>query len=229
MPYKIDDKEFIALVERGIPIERLERRLRPELGLSDTTSEYEEHDGFKGYSEAGFLGISESLLRCIHADWETVSTFGTSHAAIAEAVKKVISGNYQLHPEFEYMRAFFMTAGTQSCPWGCTACGNSAGVIVRKGISEEERREAELSCLGGLGRVAGVVKDLAQERGEADCTVQWFRKIQENAQGERKPFYAPLTGLLPHLIKEHYFFEGKESPYRADPAFLLSALRLTGG
>jgi len=35
-----------------------------------------------------------------------------------------------------------------------------------------------------------------------------------------------VTELHPHLIQGHYFFEGRKSPYRADPALLIHALNL---
>jgi hypothetical protein len=38
--------------------------------------------------------------------------------------------------------------------------------------------------------------------------------------------YTTGPGLIVHLIREHQFFEGKESPYRVDPARLARVLRL---
>ena len=50
-----------------------------------------------------------------------------------------------------------------------------------------------------------------------------------------KPFYPgemrdcknpiQVSGLIPHLIRDHYFFEGKGSPYRVDPERILSLFR----
>jgi len=50
-----------------------------------------------------------------------------------------------------------------------------------------------------------------------------------------KPFYPgemlhrenviQVSGLIPHLIRDHYFFEGEESPYRVDPKRILSLFR----
>ncbi len=224
--YPINEQEFIALVEKGVSLERLERRLRPSDYLATITVENEEQDTFLDYSCGGFLGVQESLLECIHADWELVLARGTSHTTIADALERVISGAYKLHPNYEYMKPFFMTAGAQSCPWGCNVWGNGAGTILRKGLSEEEKREAELSQMGDINRVEEVVNSIAKERGETDATVRFFRKGQRNAKERKEPFYAPLTRLLPHLIREHYFFEGRESPYRTDPEFLIVALQL---
>ena len=40
--------------------------------------------------------------------------------------------------------------------------------------------------------------------------------------------YLRGSGLLPHLIREHRFFEGEHSPYRLDPARAARLLGLTG-
>ena len=55
-------------------------------------------------------------------------------------------------------------------------------------------------------------------------------RAQLEAAWEKKKIaarvYAVANSLLPHLIKEHYFFEGNESPYRVDPEFVIKALGL---
>lgn len=38
--------------------------------------------------------------------------------------------------------------------------------------------------------------------------------------------YITGPGLIVHLIREHQFFEGKESPYRVDPTQLARVLQL---
>jgi len=206
--YKIDDPEFVKLVEKDIPVKRLEKRLRPELGLGDYEKERKEHDDWSDYSKIGFLAIDESLLEVVYADWQVVERYGTTHLAIAKALDGAICEKYQLNPDYEFIKPNVFTGGTQSCPWGCGAYGQNAGVIVRKGIPEDKRNIAMMS--------------------QTPFVITGKKKRAEKQKKEEEPFYAPLTGLLPHLIGEHYFFEGKRLPFRADPAFLILALDLTG-
>ena len=91
-----------TLVEKGIPLERLEKRLRPELGLKDWHAEEEAHDGFSSYSRRGFLGVDEHLLDVIHEDWQTIEHYGVSHQQIAEALYPVIRQKVNLSSHFEF-------------------------------------------------------------------------------------------------------------------------------
>lgn len=204
--YKIDDPEFIKLVEKGIPIKRLEKRLRPELGLGDYDAERKEHDNWSDYSKLGFLAMDESLLEVVYVDWQVVEKYGTTHSAIAKALEGVICEKYQLHPNYEFIKPNVFTGGTQSCPWGCDAYGQNAGVIVRRGIPEDKKNIAIMS--------------------QSPFRTTGKKTRLEKPQKEEEPFYVPLTALLPHLIGEHYFFEGKGSPFRADPKILIHALNL---
>jgi hypothetical protein len=230
--HNLDDPEFIAMVERGLPLKKLEERLRPNARLG----------GNQGpYSEVGFLGANESLLELIHSDLELVKKYGITPSEIADAINELIAGRYlpnaakrELHPAYEFLNTlqkFAMTElGDQDCPWGCLAengfkreygldlqesgaiCGAKQGIILKKGISAEQRKEAVaidlVTSLGDNPSMAGRISGILTARYKGEI------------------FYAPITTLLPHLIRCHNFFEGKESPYRADPAFLIEALNL---
>lgn len=52
------------------------------------------------------------------------------------------------------------------------------------------------------------------------------QSLLDSLKTKQDIIYVPLTGLLSHLINEHNFFEGKESPYRVDLGFLINALNL---
>jgi len=54
MLYEINDPEFIAMVEKGVPIDKIEKRMRPKLGIDDVRSETEAHDSWLNYSREGF-------------------------------------------------------------------------------------------------------------------------------------------------------------------------------
>ena len=119
MLYKINDPNFIKLVEKEIPLDRLEQRLRPKLGLEDSDAEYKAHDNYRDFSGEGFLGKDESLLEVIHSDWQILSKYKTTHAEIANALEKVVAGDYALHPDYEFRDDGMASLGTQGCPWYC--------------------------------------------------------------------------------------------------------------
>lgn len=224
-----DDLTFQAMIEKGIPLVILEQRLRPALNRFQN-----EPDTFSDYSDVGFLGSNESLLDIIQSDWKTVSDYGTSHKAIAQAIRNAnllyVFGSKQkaypipnLHPDFEYLPPIGMSVSDQTCPWGDRNGGKNSGIIIRKDITETERSYMEF-WHSGLP-VSFQEKMLRAEGKESQ--LKEFANIQESlVSRKRNPFYAPLTGLLPHLIENHYFFEGRESPYRADPEFLINAFGL---
>nr|MCK4929622.1 hypothetical protein [Nanoarchaeota archaeon] len=201
MVLKIDDPEFIALIEKGIHLDRLEKRLRPELGLGDYDDEEREHDGYSNFSDDGFLGKKENLLEIIHADWQTVEKYGTSHEEIAKALEKAIKKKRV--PNKRYKSIFgAVTLGFQCCPWECEekyALGNMMAFIHHKSLSD--------------GKIHKLLRYHVVDK-----------QPRNPATWEK---FAILTELHPHLIRAHYFFEGKESPYRTDPEFLIKALNLS--
>lgn len=172
-----NDPQFMELITKGIPLERLERRLRPQLKLDyyDPAFEKKEHDGFGNYSQKGFLGLDESLLDVVHADWQIVEKYGTTHPEIARLLEKAIKGQALPNPEYTF-KFIASTDGVQRCPWECKSVGSS-DIIT----------------------------------------------IYHNDQRLRQ---AIVTELHPHLIGEHYFFEGRKTIYRADPEIVIPALGL---
>lgn len=106
---KIDDPEFIALVEKNIPIKTLERRMQGgDLTRAHNNDVYmqqilDEHGDWDDFSIAGFLGNDESLLEVIHSDWKVVNSHGTTHRNIAIALKNLIMDDYELDPDYIYL------------------------------------------------------------------------------------------------------------------------------
>lgn len=94
-----EDPAFRALVEGGVPLADLERRLRPSRPLDNLEGEAEgrarneeiaAHAGFKEYSNGGFLGSEERLLDVVWEDWQTLERYGITHAAIADAFAEAL-------------------------------------------------------------------------------------------------------------------------------------------
>ncbi|WP_372365878.1 HEAT repeat domain-containing protein [Candidatus Uabimicrobium sp. HlEnr_7] len=122
-------EELYKLVVREIGLQRLQNRLYP--------FKVEDDDIFRDHSQHGFLGKDEKLLPLVAQDWQVVLDSGTSHQEIAQALRNLMDGNGQLHPDYEYQHVEYMTSGWQSCPWGCSfAKGNDHGVIYCKKNNE---------------------------------------------------------------------------------------------
>ena len=200
---EVDEPIFIAELSKGIPLDELHQRLRPE-----------------GSSGVGFMGRDENLLEVIHDDWLVVNEHGTTHKEIAQALRDL-----NLHPDYELGHAFGeVTAGNQECPWDCEVTGQNTGVIIKKGITEDEKYFA----LGRFGEVLDLDETLELMEGTlSEPRIRRMIAIKDELQQGRGEFFIVVTGLLPHLIEDHHFFEGRQSPYRADPEFLIQALGLT--
>lgn len=226
--YEVKDPEFVALVEGGIPLANLEQRLRP--GNS---------------SQVGFMGQDESLIEVVHSDWQIVEKYGITHKEIADKLKELIvkssekksflaklfSRNGSLLAEsYDYLPARMLTMGSQSCPWGCRGVsGQNSGYIIRKELSEELKVGVELLVAsdGDVAKFEETAKSIAEIAPNSPGAKGMREAVEEIRQAlENGLTYTIITRLLPHLIEEHHFFEGKQSPYRADPELLIKALNL---
>ncbi|BBM86618.1 HEAT repeat domain-containing protein [Candidatus Uabimicrobium amorphum] len=121
-------KELCELIAGDIGLQRLQNRLYPSSAKIDRSS-----DSFTDYSQQGFLKQGKELLETIRKDWQVVVASETSHREIAQALRQLMDGKKQLHPDFGYRPVWYMTSGYQTCPWGChSARGNDHGVIYHK-------------------------------------------------------------------------------------------------
>ena len=115
MLYSINDPEFIAMVEKGVPIETLERRMRPNIPgqISD--------DAWNDYSKAGFLGPDESLLEVIYADDTFIRNLGLRHEDIANRLLYFVNssewGRTAVVDKKYKVKVVEASFGHQKCPW----------------------------------------------------------------------------------------------------------------
>ena len=199
----LNDPQFIELVTKGIPLTELEARLRPCFKEDDYYKELALHGGFGDYSGEGFIGYKEDLLQLVHKDWELLEEYNLNHRVIADKIERLISRGSTKESIF---RLFGMG-------------------LLKKGYTYSEPSfqtmgtqpcpwECEIR-----GQNVGMIFDKTlsdEERVKAEFG-------EENTSSGR---YVLLTELSPHLIREHYFFEGRDSPFRMDPLFLIKAFGL---
>jgi hypothetical protein len=155
-----------------------------------------------GWSVTGFLSPGETVASVQAKDDATLKRLGLTHAQFASAVEELILSTAmceQLCHDFDGYRE----AGTPACE--CTGW--------RKGVIK-------------YGRFKGVEVEYVSHRGIQLCP---FSESLENSlgsvnvcgrsSGQVRVFGdTPMTvsELMPHLIRDHHFFEGSV-PYRVDP------------
>lgn len=221
-----NDPKFKELIEKGIALERLEMRLKPELGLDDRDAEIKEHDGYSDYSQEGFLGADENLPDVVQEDWEVVERYGATHGEIAEALNRAIFAEEMPNPEYK-IEHLSESLGFQGCPWECKDKYNKGnGIILIYNIqktSEEDLEAIRFASIIGYGGVNKIQENL---EGEDDELLACFLESIPESRNDLTDRIAVVTEIHPHLIGRHYFFEGKHSLYRADPRLLIPALNL---
>jgi hypothetical protein len=160
-------------------------------------------------STEGFLGKDEKLLEVVHADWQVVERFGLTHQIIAQSLVKAIKRDKEElpNPQYQFYNGGF-TCGYQSCPWCGVGRGTSILLIHRK-----EEDNALVSA--AHSRAMGMKREFYEK-----CKIGHLYGVNT---GDK---VAVFSELHTHLIDKHYFFEGRESPWRADPELLIRALGL---
>jgi len=201
-----NNPKFMQLVLKGIPLEKLEAILKP--GNS---------------SGVGFLGADEKLLDLIYADWKTVEKYHTSHEEIARALSEAIKANQLPNKDYK-IKHVLMSGGLQGCPWNCEGRYKRGNGVITISGPEALNCDTELATvrtMGGEVLLRKMMSEMAKFREEIPAKL-----TDMNFSQDLTDRIAVVTELHPHLIEEHYFFEGKKSPYRADPQILIPALNL---
>jgi hypothetical protein len=185
-------------------ISELEKRMRPG-----------------AYSGGGFLGQTESLEAVVTQDSQALNTLGISHEQIAEALEdvlqcvmdrrhKLLRDNYEEYRRREWGGPRPNLYGPESIPRfsGDNLPNTDVGYVVGSHLQVF----------------------ICQYRGLQECPwgceyESWssFNFLILNRQSG-KAVTGP--GLVVHLIRNHHFFEGLESPYRVNPVEVVQVLEL---
>ena len=160
------------------------------------------------WSEGGFLGPSEALEQVIAQDGRTLAQFGVTTRQIADALMTI------LPPALEY-------SGRNS-PYPDLY---RPGTIPHFGLdnlpdSQEGYRVENLQLFTRGYRGFQECPWGCEHRGDLLDSCDFLILNRESGEFVTGP------GLIIHLIREHQFFEGTESPYRTDPARLIRILGL---
>lgn len=114
-----------------------------------------------------------------------------------------------VHRLGDYELRYVQWRGLQDCPWGCRIYGQTPDPTLMELIETLDACRAE--PFTGLPH---------------PIPMKWFGSIDFELWRVGGPHDIVGPGLIVHLIREHAFFEGLESPHRCDPRILCSILKL---
>jgi len=205
MHNQADYSHLIEMLLGGIPLSVLEFRLRPhsnpertERQASKLAKKAKWHTNeFEDYSTKGFLGRNESLTELVIGDYKIIKKAGSTYLKIADELDKFIATPY----------SYKLASGYSV----------DEAILINAGVQ---------SCPWGCdifgGNIAVIRRDESSFLSSFNDMLSYF--------GFSLPHLGRasvlVTGLLPHLVREHYFFEGRKTRYRADPKFLIHAFNL---
>jgi hypothetical protein len=193
-----------------IAVEELERRMRPG-----------------AWSEGGFLGHRERLEDVLAADQRTLESLALTRAELVEPLEMLIQASVIVAFELGETLASYLSNEPEM--QGARRKGRDA-IENRFGKLEPMSSTPENAArLGGRYEIR-----VLSLRGSQPCpwspaefgpscarssTQWWLRDTTRNLEMSG-------PGLISHLITEHGFFEGFDSPYRVDPRALAELLQL---
>ncbi len=187
-------------MENIVPIHELENRMRPG-----------------AYSIKGFLGFGESLEEVLLQDEITLRQLGFTYEKFADTLEKLISDALQQKHE----RVYKDLQDLKEREYASSIWHQARSV---PNFSANSLPSAQIGYL--IDNIFQIF--FAQSRGFQNCPWNcqqppWgsFDFLLLNRQtGE----FIIAPGLIVHLIREHHFFEGLESPYRVEPYKLAQVL-----
>jgi hypothetical protein len=173
------------------------------------------------WSIAGFLGSTESLETVIAQDAHTLLNLGMSYKQIADAIETILLSAREQEDNTSWdVRRFKLTDNSIEFQLLCN-------LDHTYHFAMDSLPDIDAGYLVGHFQVFIIQTKGYQEcPWECDFDHMWgsFTFLILNRKlGE----YLITPGLIIHLIREHQFFEGVESPYRVDPVRTVRVLELT--
>lgn len=153
----------------------------------------------------GFKGPAEDVDAIIASDREIVARLGVTHEQIASLIDAIFASREDTWRGYPIIRWY--NIHSPICPWGdfCTkSCLDLTLAVTEIWLVNPD---AIANVNDYVSKVTGRVypiQDLKQ-------LVDW-------------DWITVFSDLHPHLIREHHFFEGHETPYRVHPERVMKFL-----
>jgi hypothetical protein len=183
------------------------------------------------WSMGGFLGQNESLEAVLRLDAEVLALLGVSDRRIADSLERVINAGFEAQVKLLRFRASRKSVAQAKPPGHFNPFERIfAGAATDR---EEPRDEVCTNPLESSGERCGYPFEHLRYSGILYCgyqTCPWGCDAESDldfkVENERAGEVVKGPGLIVHLIREHHFFEGLESPYRVSPIKLVKVLEL---
>jgi len=173
-------------------------------------------------SGQGFLGPNESLEAVVIGDSQTLDQLGLSHEDIARALADVLQKAVDqrkklLHSDHTQYRRREIHIPNLYKPESVPHFSLNNLPSTDVGYWVDNKYQVFIAQYRGLQQYPWGC--------EYDRWSSFDFLVLNRESGE----YVTGPGLIVHLIREHQFFEGKESSYRTDPIQLARVLELKSG
>jgi hypothetical protein len=184
-----------------LSISELERRMRPGV-----------------YSEEGFLGQTESLEAVLTRDRHTLEEAQVTYDQVADALESVLQSAFDQRKQLstQEIEKRHVELSNLCRPWPVPRFSPDHLPDPEKGYWVEGTLQVFFTVYRGF--------QLCPSCGNSTWGYFDFlilnRRSGESITG---------PGLIVHLIREHQFFEGSESPYRVEPLKATRVLELGSG
>ena len=152
-----------------------------------------------------YLGLDEDLDEVIASDKKVLAELGVTYDTVAKSIEELFlsdSDNYNGNP---VIRREFIHSPV--CPWDdyCSVSPfNLSSKVTEIVLVNGEKLEEAITFM--------------EERG--DDGLRCFPELV------RRDLGMIFSDIHPHLIRDHYFFEGHQTPYRVDPRRTVRYLNL---
>jgi hypothetical protein len=215
-PTRLPEAEEWTTVERSFTLRRAASAAASEGGkaipglITDPVIAELEKSMRPGYlSGGGFLGPDESLDAVLASDTRALEQLGLPYDEVADALAEILQKALDQWPAKGSSQIPNLTR-----PWSVPHFSLQNLPSLEEGYLVDNKFQVFLLAWRGL-----------QECPWGCAADRWafFDFLLLNREtGE----YITGPGMIVHLIREHQFFEGRESPYRVDPTQLVRVLQL---
>jgi len=182
----------------------------------------EELEARNAWSERGFLGSHESFRQVVSEDAASLAKLGFRHDEIADALSQVVA--LGLAPLAKALAAMETAREKGVDDWSAVSAEwerMNASFSVKRRHARPLRRGRQVDHLHVF---------MMQYQGSQECPwVCWAFGTRDYMILNRDAGdFVVAAELMSHLISHHYFFEGRGSPYRLEPARVVSVRTSAG-
>lgn len=215
-----------------------QKKPQPSVEMSNSMDELEKRMRPHAYSDVGFLGVTESLESVLSQDEQTFKNLGITFEKVGGELQRIIGATREQKrklksPESrEHERASFdwyQKAVKQTLPPIFTHENlpdlDIGNLFDKYQVFFMEFRGGQ-ECPWDCNTYESGVHRIGLQPQKSDDKVPLWSSFDFLLINRQTGEYIFAPGLIVHLIMEHHFFEGKESPYRVEPSKLVQVLGL---